>query len=118
MMIILSFVWVDADWLNSYLKSGKGKAIIIDVRTPEENEMGFIPGTHYLIPHTLIGEKIKELKIKPEDTIIVYCRSGNRSTVAAKVLESMGYKNVLNLKGGIREWQARGYSLAKKEKSR
>jgi hydroxyacylglutathione hydrolase len=118
MMAILSFVWIDADWLNSYVSSGKGKAIIIDVRTPEEHEMGFIPGTHYLIPHTIIGEKIKELKINPEkDTIIVYCRSGNRSTIAAKVLESKGYKNVLNLKGGIREWQKKGYKVVQGQKT-
>ena len=119
MIAILSFVWIDADWLNAYISSGKGRAVIIDVRTPEEHEMGFIPGTHYLIPHTAIGEKIKELKIDPQkDTIIVYCRSGNRSTIAAKVLESKGYKNVLNLQGGIREWQARGYKLVQEEKTR
>jgi len=118
MMMILSFVWINADWLNSYIKSGKGKAVIIDVRTPEEHQMGFIPGTRYLIPHTVIGEKIKQLNINPEkDTIIVYCRSGSRSTIAAKVLESKGYKNVLNLKGGIKEWSSRGYNIVQGQKT-
>ncbi len=114
MMWLISFTWITPDWLNDYIKSGKGKAIIIDVRTPAEHEMGFIPGTKMLIPHNQIAARINEIKADPnKDTIIVYCRSGNRSTIAAKILESKGFKHVLNLKGGITAWQQSGYKVVK-----
>ncbi len=114
MMWIISFVWIDADWLHTYITKKKGHAIIIDVRTPAEHNMGFIPGTHKLIPHTQLARRLKEIKADPsKDTVIVYCRSGNRSTIAAKILESKGFKHVLNLKGGIIAWKKRGYKLVK-----
>ncbi|NPB04213.1 MAG: rhodanese-like domain-containing protein [Thermotogae bacterium] len=109
MMLLLSWSWITPEWLYNYIKEGKGKAIIVDVRTPQEHAMGYIPGTHILIPHNQLAQRIAELKADPEkDTIIVYCRSGNRSTYAARILEAKGFKHVLNLKGGFRAWRAMG----------
>lgn len=117
MILLTSFVWVEADWLYDYITQKKGKAIIIDVRTPAEHSLGYIPGTRMLIPHSQIASRINEINADPEkDTIIVYCRSGNRASMAAKVLESKGFKNVLNLKGGILEWTKKGYGLVKEGK--
>ena len=113
-MWLISFVWIDANWLHGYIKSGKGKAIIIDVRTPAEHKSGFIPGTKMLIPHSQIAGRIEEIKADPnKDTIIVYCRSGSRSTIAARILEEKGFKHVLILKGGIIAWKSKGYELVK-----
>ncbi|MDH5464544.1 MAG: rhodanese-like domain-containing protein [Thiovulaceae bacterium] len=54
-----------------------------------------------------VEEKIPDKKAK----IIVYCCSGKRSLLAAKSLIRMGYKDVLSLKGGIKEWVSKGMPL-------
>ncbi len=116
--MLLSWMWITPEWLHGYIQK-KGKAIIIDVRTPREHAMGYIPGTDLLIPHNQIARRISEIKADPEkDTVIVYCRSGNRSTFAARILEARGFKHVLNLKGGIRAWKAKGYEVERKNNRR
>lgn len=76
--------------------------IILDVRTEEEYEAGHIENA-ILIPHTEIGQRAeKELKDKNQ-LILVYCRSGNRSKTASKILAELGYTNVMEF-GGINSW--------------
>jgi len=76
--------------------------VILDVRTIEEYKEGHIENS-LLIPLDNL-EKEAEINIKDKDTpIFVYCRSGNRSVSAAKILVSLGYKKVYNL-GGIIDW--------------
>ncbi|MCS7245295.1 MAG: rhodanese-like domain-containing protein [candidate division WOR-3 bacterium] len=115
MLWLINFQSIDVEWLNKYINNSKGKAIIIDVRTEQEHKAGYIPKTKYNIPHDQIADRIGKLKIDSEkDTIIVYCRSGNRSKIAATILENKGYKNVLNLDGGIKAWTLKGYKLETK----
>ena len=77
---------------------------LVDVREPEENAAYNIGGI--LLPlgkiQTLQTEDIDDLK---NEEIIFYCRSGNRSTQACLMLESLGFTNVKNLAGGMLEWQ-------------
>lgn len=78
--------------------------IILDVRTPEEYAAGHIADAvniNVLAPG--FSEKASKA-INKEDTVYVYCRSGKRSLDAARKLSKIGYK-VVNLKGGIIEWQ-------------
>lgn len=76
--------------------------ILLDVRTEEEYKQQRIAGS-ILIPDTEIKARAaKELPDK-NATIIVYCRSGRRSALAAKDLIAMGYTNVYDL-GGITKW--------------
>lgn len=83
--------------VQEWLKKG---AFIADVRTPEEFSTWNFPGS-VNIPLADIEKRINEFW--PKDRfIIVYCRSGNRSGKAKSVLESAGYKNVLN-GGGIND---------------
>ena len=83
------------------LESNK-KAVLLDVRTPEEYREGHIKGSK-LIPLDVLAQKV-EGAIKDKDTtVIIYCRSGNRSRTAANSLLRMGYKNVHDL-GGIISW--------------
>lgn len=77
------------------------KAALIDVRTQEEYEAGHVPDAE-LIPFDEIGEKAKN-RFKKDDVIIVYCRSGNRSSTAQAVLENDGYL-VLDI-GGIGDYK-------------
>jgi phage shock protein E len=68
---------------------------VIDVRTKKEFNAGHLNNA-INIPHTEIQEKIKSQALGKEAKIIVYCRSGRRSSIAKKNLEKMGYKNVIN----------------------
>lgn len=77
--------------------------IILDVRTEEEYKEGHIPNA-ICVPNETIGESaIDELPDK-EQIILVYCRSGNRSKLAAAKLAAQGYTNIYEF-GGILDWQ-------------
>lgn len=76
--------------------------IILDVRTQSEYDDGHIPGA-VLIPNTeLEAEAAAQLPDK-DRIILVYCRSGNRSETASRLLVSMGYTAVFDF-GGIIDW--------------
>ncbi|QGT99353.1 hypothetical protein SYNTR_0760 [Candidatus Syntrophocurvum alkaliphilum] len=75
---------------------------IIDVRTKEEYLTGHIPNS-ILIPVDELRVKIHESVPDKEQKIILYCRSGNRSQSAMKILIELGYNNVYDL-GGINDW--------------
>jgi len=79
-------------------------ALIIDVRTPAEWETGHLAHAKH-IEWQVIDEKITDLTKDKNATIYVYCRSGNRSGKAKKILDQLGYTNVINA-GGIGEAQA------------
>ena len=81
------------------LLKGDKKAILIDVRTEEEFRLIRIPGS-ILIPDYEIRDKIIDIVPDKNTPVILYCRSGNISAKAAKVLEDMGYTKVYDL-GGI-----------------
>jgi len=97
-------------------EEGKAHFVLVDVRTPQEHEAGFIEGTDLLLPLQVLKARYKllldSLKVDPKkDTVIVYCRSGNRAGVAKKILKGKGFKHVLN-GGGIVQWKLAGYELA------
>ena len=71
------------------------RGVIIDVRTAQEYDAGHLK-TAINIPYTEIGEKITDHVTNKEEKITVYCRSGRRSGIAKKTLDSMGYTNVTN----------------------
>lgn len=76
--------------------------IIVDVRTQEEYDEGHIPEA-VCIPNEEIGTEPPELLADPDQVILVYCRSGNRSKQASQKLYDMGYTNVYEF-GGINDW--------------
>ena len=76
--------------------------MLIDVRTAKEYAKGHIPGA-VLVPLDEIGDRIK--KVKKDKELVVYCQSGTRSIWAIKRLMGMGYKNLVNLKGGYGAWK-------------
>jgi sulfur-carrier protein adenylyltransferase/sulfurtransferase len=77
------------------------KLRIIDVREPNEWQINRIPGAE-LIPLGEVPRRYAELD--PEEEIVVQCKMGGRSAKAADFLRSVGFKRVLNLKGGILDW--------------
>ena len=74
----------------------------LDVRTAEEHKIKSIPNTD-CIPVQEIENKIVELDKYRDKKIIVYCRSGNRSGTATKILNENGFK-AYNMLGGMNEW--------------
>ncbi len=76
--------------------------LILDVRTPEEFAAGHIPGAINIPNETIGTEEIPALARK-DQTILVYCRSGNRSRQACDKLAALGYTNLLEF-GGINTW--------------
>ncbi len=90
------------------IKKDKKDVVIIDVRTPSELKAdGKIPNS-ILIPLGNLGEGIDKIKKYKDKKVIVYCRSGNRSTSASRFLTSIGFKEVYNLQGGIIKWKKEG----------
>ncbi|WP_461204284.1 rhodanese-like domain-containing protein [Clostridium sp. DL1XJH146] len=77
--------------------------LIIDVRTQEEYEEGYIQGAILLTLDT-IDTKADEILKDKNKTILVYCRSGNRSKEASQKLIEMGYTNIYDF-GGINTWE-------------
>ena len=75
---------------------------ILDVRTREEYDEGHIPGA-VLIPNTEIETRAEEELPDKGPLILVYCRSGRRSKLAAQILADLGYTNVKEF-GGILDW--------------
>jgi rhodanese-related sulfurtransferase len=77
---------------------------LVDVREPHEREEFNIGGVHLPLGkiQTMQTESIEDLKDKE---VICYCRSGNRSMMAAMMLEQMGFENTKNLVGGMLAWK-------------
>lgn len=98
---------VTADEVYKMLSSNKDY-FILDVRSKEEFDSGHIEGA-YLLPVSELENRLAEL---PQDKpIIVYCRSGSRSTSAANILLEKGFKEIFNMTGGITEWQSKGFPV-------
>jgi len=76
--------------------------IILDVRTQEEYDEGHIPGA-IVISHEEIEEKAEKVLTDKDQMILVYCRSGRRSKLAAEALVELGYTNIKEF-GGIIDW--------------
>ena len=86
--------------------------VIVDVRTAGEFAGGHIDGA-VLIPVQVLQSRVGELADHKDNPVFIYCRSGNRSTVAAKVLIDAGHKQVINLRRGVKEWAQAGLPLVK-----
>ena len=76
--------------------------VVLDVRRQDEYDAGHIPGA-LLLPNESITDVRPEALPDPEQIILIYCRSGNRSKQAAQKLADMGYTNLYEF-GGIIDW--------------
>ena len=92
---------ITAEEAKKIMDSGK-EHIILDTREQNEYDEGHIPGA-ILIPYTEIENKANEMIPDKDKLILVYCRSGRRSKIAAESLVNLGYTNVKEF-GGIIDW--------------
>lgn len=81
---------------------GREGVLLLDVRTQEEYDEAHIEGA-VLVPYDALPDNLKNLPEDKDTVIIVYCRSGRRSAIAAQTLTDMGYTQVFDL-GGIQSW--------------
>ena len=92
---------ITAEEAKKIMDSGE-EHIVLDTREQDEYDEGHIPGA-ILIPYTEIENKAIELLPDKDKLILVYCRSGRRSKIAAESLVKLGYTNVKEF-GGIIDW--------------
>lgn len=88
---------------------------LLDVRTPGEYADGHIPGAININVQSDDFSELAVNELSKDSTVLVYCRSGRRSLTAAAVLTELGYK-VVNLKGGIIEWEENGLPVTKSDR--
>lgn len=81
----------------------KHKALLLDVRTPEEFAEGHVDGATNL-PVQVLESKLSSFPAKKDQDIVVYCRSGKRSATAKALLEKAGFTRVHDL-GGMSNWE-------------
>ena len=80
-------------------------AVVLDVRTDDEVANGIIPNAIHIDIYK--GQNfIDELEeLDKSKNYYVYCRSGNRSGQACRIMDELGFKNAYNLEGGILDWE-------------
>ncbi len=85
---------------------------LVNVHIPYEGE---IPGTDVFVPFNAVEQNLDKLPQDKSAPIVLYCRSGSMSTIAAKKLVSLGYTNVYEVDGGFNAWKASGRDLVFKQ---
>ena len=99
-----SYKNMTTDELNEQLKNKD--FTLIDVHIPEQEH---ILGTDEFIPYDEIENKLDKLPSDKNSKIVLYCRTGRMSEIAADKLAEKGYTNVYNVVGGKVEWDKKGY---------
>lgn len=87
---------------------------LLNVKTPY---IGEIDGTDLYIPYDQLAARASELPADKTAKIVVYCRSGNESTIASQTLVDLGYTNIENLAGGMNAWSSSGRQLVNLNRS-
>jgi len=94
---------INVQELNTRMKSGE-KLHLVDVRELNEHADFNIGGI--LLPlGDIRSADIETIEHLKKEEVICYCRSGNRSGQAALILETLGFENVVNVTGGMLDWQ-------------
>ncbi len=96
------YMTISAEKAKQIMDSEEGY-VILDVRTQEEYDEGHIPGA-IVIPLAEIEDRAEEELTDKDQLILVYCRSGRRSKMAAEALVQLGYTNIKEF-GGILDWR-------------
>jgi len=100
--------------LDQFVEMLKNKDfVLINVHIPYEGE---IPGTDLFIPYNAIDQNKEKLPRQKDAKIVLYCRTGRMSAIAAEKLVQLGYTQVFEFHGGMREWERSGRALLFRQK--
>lgn len=100
------------DVLEFSKKITESGVVILDVRTPGEFAEGYIEGAQ-MIDFQGGSFETEIASLDKDVTYAVYCRSGNRSGQAIKIMQDAGFGNLFNLEGGVIDWANQGMPLVK-----
>lgn len=89
-----------------------GRAILIDIREPQEHATGVAPGAR-LLPMRQLGARLAEIPLDPKKPVLLICNTQNRSSATLRALRERGYGHVRYVAGGMSEWTRRGWPLVK-----
>jgi len=96
----------EIDAANAIMEQRKPDTVFLDVREPNEWNLGHVPGAIH-VPRGQLEGKIEGV-LDRDRNIVVYCAGGSRSALAADTLQQMGYQHVTSLAGGFRGWAEGG----------
>ncbi|MCF6141913.1 rhodanese-like domain-containing protein [Flavobacterium sp. K77] len=91
------------DWVAQF--EAEENAVILDVRTADEFNEGFIANAINIDIHIGQGFIDAVEKLDKDKNYYVYCRSGMRSAKACEIMNQLGFENAYNLLGGILDWE-------------
>ena len=98
---------------DAMIALSKDKAVLIDVREPDEVALGYVPLDNVLNhPMSVIMDRLPY--ISRDQNIILACPGGVRSVKVANLLNLEGYPDVTNLDGGLDQWKAQGFPYEEK----
>ena len=89
-----------------------GRAILIDIREPNEHATGVAKGVQ-LLPMRQIGARLAEIPTATDKPVLLICNTQNRSSATLSALREKGYSHVKFVQGGMSEWTRRGWPLVK-----
>jgi len=101
---------VSLDFARAELQAGR--AIVIDIREPDEHATGVAAGAR-LLPMRQIAARLAEIPTDPLMPVLLICRTQNRSGATLKTLRANGYGHVRYVRGGMSEWARRGWPMVK-----
>ena len=79
--------------------------VVLDVRTPAEFAAGHVPGARN-VSHDELPSRLAELSSLKDKDVVLYCRSGRRTTLAEQALRAAGFTKLLHLEGDFQAWEA------------
>ncbi len=89
-----------------------GRAILIDIREPNEHAMGVAKGAQ-LLPMRQLGARLAEIPTATDKPVLLICNTQNRSSSTLSALRERGYAHVRYVQGGMSEWMRRGWPVVK-----
>jgi phage shock protein E len=96
---------IEPDSVAERLAWADRSLVVLDVRTPAEYAEGHVPGA-INIPHTELAARLGELSDAKARDLVVYCRSGNRTSQALVVLRGAGFTRLFHMQGDYLRWSA------------
>ena len=89
-----------------------GRAVLIDIREPEEHATGVAAGAR-LLPMRQLNQRLDEIPTRPDQPVLLICNTQNRSSATLRALRERGYGHVRYVNGGMSEWARRGWPMVK-----
>jgi rhodanese-related sulfurtransferase len=89
-----------------------GRAVLIDIREPEEHATGVAAGAR-LLPMRQLNQRLHEIPTRADQPVLLICNTQNRSSATLRALRERGYAHLRYVAGGMSEWARRGWPMVK-----